>query len=140
MSLADTSGIENFYTNVQYLNRIVPIVGVALVASDYTQAGIVTAGISLYADYLITIGKEKIFKSAEKKQKLTELTKDIENLYHRHYELATLLKPLRTTTPYHNLNQLLTTLKKAVNQIINQDTLTIPTQEKFFQKHLGYIF
>src|SRR5690349_17416020 len=133
MLLADTSGIENFYTNVQYLNRIVPIVGVALVASDYTQAGIVTAGISLYADYLITIGKEKIFKSAEKKQKLTELTKDIENLYHRHYELTTILKPLRSTTPYENLNQLLIFLKEAVNQIINQEPIPLITKEKVIE-------
>jgi len=118
--LADNSAIENFYSMIQYGNQTVPIVGAGLVASGYTQAGIVTAGVSLYIDYLITRGKEKLFKSEEKKQKYVELSKDIENLYDRYQELIEILKLLRDSTSLIELNKLLKSLRKETSKIIKK--------------------
>jgi len=92
-------------------------VGAGLVAKGYTEAGIVTAGISLYFDYLITSGKEKLFKSEEKKKKLIELTKDITNLYDRYQELIEILKPLSNSDALPELNKLLQSLREEIIKI-----------------------
>ncbi|CAI2176240.1 12683_t:CDS:2 [Funneliformis geosporum] len=120
IELADTFGIENFYTTAQYLTRAVPIVGAGLIVKGYTEAGAVTAGVSLYADYLISSGKEKLFKSEEKKRKLTELSKDIENLYDRYQELIEILKPLHNFDSSPELNKLLQSLREELEEILKK--------------------
>ncbi|CAI2189204.1 20092_t:CDS:2 [Funneliformis geosporum] len=79
VELADTSGIENFYTITQYLTRTIPVIGAGLAIEGETQMGAIIAGVSLYADYLISRGKEKLFKSEEKKEKLVEFNKEIDD-------------------------------------------------------------
>ncbi|CAI2200263.1 8048_t:CDS:2, partial [Funneliformis geosporum] len=117
IELTDTSGIENFYSIAQYLTRTIPIVGAGLAVQGETQIGAIIAGTSLYADYLITRGKEKLFKSEEKNKKLVELNRDIENLYDHHEELLEILKPIRNSDSLEELNKLLNVLKEELTKI-----------------------
>lgn len=139
LELADISLIESFYTSTQYLNRIVPVVGAGLAVNGDVQLGAITAGVSLYVDYLITTAKENIFKSEGRKTKLAELSKDISNLYDRYQELICLLEPLQTNNQnLPELNQLLDELKSKLAEIV----VTKPKTEKEngWNEKLGLIF
>ncbi|CAI2164595.1 19006_t:CDS:2 [Funneliformis geosporum] len=116
IELADTAGIENFYTITQYLTRTIPVIGAGLAIEGDTQTGAIIAGVSLYADYLISRGKEKLFKSEQKKEKLSEFNKDAENIYDRYQELAEILKPLRSDSR-EELNKLLKILQQELREI-----------------------
>lgn len=138
LKLADTSVIENFYLLGQYLNRVIPIVGAGLVIQGQIGAGIVTAGISLYADYLITTGKDKLFKSEVKKQQLTQFKQDLTNLYDRYQELNYLLQPLLPNEELPQLTRLLTELRKELKTIAEKGEL--PANPNQWQTYLSHIF
>jgi hypothetical protein len=105
---------EEFYTGVQYLNRVVSVAnGVLLLTENLdTQQGgtftIVSSGVELILSY----SKDKLFNVEEKKKTVTEFVKDTENFHHSIRELARIFRSIHISSSLGKLSNTLNNLKK----------------------------
>ncbi|CAI2187607.1 15351_t:CDS:2 [Funneliformis geosporum] len=107
---------------MQYANRIISVIGAStyLVGeanenSTYKKIGGTVAVASLYIEFLASYGKEKLFKTGERQKK------DTETLGNNYLKLAEILKPIRTPKSLGKLKEVINSLKKTINEVIEKD-------------------